>query len=166
MHKERKPIYVFWEKKKINQQTDSKKCEIKRETKRNTKRILLAEDDFSSRRSLNTLLSQYGSCDIMMDGEETVNAFMMALEEGDPYVLVCLETELPVMNGYQVLKKIRGIEEQNDIAKDNPVKIILMAEQDPEVNTNETTESACDMILLKPITAEQLQAALERLELF
>ena len=43
-------------------------------------KILLAEDDFASRKFMDKQLSRYGECDVMVDGEEAVDAFMMALE--------------------------------------------------------------------------------------
>ena len=40
---------------------------------------------------------------------------MMALEDGEPYDLACLDVMMPVMDGYQVLKAIRDIEAQKGI---------------------------------------------------
>ena len=37
-------------------------------------KILLAEDDFASRKFMDKYLSQYGECDATVDGEEAVNA--------------------------------------------------------------------------------------------
>ena len=36
---------------------------------------------------------------------EAVDAFMLALEEGEPYDLVCLDIMMPVMDGYQALMR-------------------------------------------------------------
>ncbi len=36
-------------------------------------RILIVEDDFTSRKLLQRLLSQYGECDIAVNGEEAVD---------------------------------------------------------------------------------------------
>lgn len=33
-------------------------------------KILLAEDDFASRKFMDKYLSQYGECDVTVDGEE------------------------------------------------------------------------------------------------
>ncbi len=54
-------------------------------------KILLAEDDFASRKFMDNMLSRYGECDVMVDGEEAVDAFMMAHEAGEPYDLACLD---------------------------------------------------------------------------
>ena len=40
---------------------------------------------------------------------EAIDAFMMAIEEEDPYDLVCLDVMMPMMDGYQALKNIRDI---------------------------------------------------------
>ena len=44
-------------------------------------KTLLAEDDFATRKFMDKYLSQYGECDVTVDGEEAVDAFMMALED-------------------------------------------------------------------------------------
>ena len=46
-------------------------------------KILLAEDDFATRKFMAGFLSKYGECDITVDGMEAVDAFMMALEDGE-----------------------------------------------------------------------------------
>ena len=66
-------------------------------------KILLAEDDFVTRKFMANLLSKYGDCDVTVDGMEAVDAYMMALEDDDPYYLVCLDIMMPVMDGYQAL---------------------------------------------------------------
>lgn len=66
-------------------------------------KILLAEDDFVTRKFMVGFLSKYGECDVTVDGMEAVDAFMMALEDGEPYDLVCLDIMMPVMDGYQAL---------------------------------------------------------------
>ena len=43
--------------------------------------ILIVEDDFMVRRVLKDILSQYGDCDIVIDGSEAVQAFRMAWED-------------------------------------------------------------------------------------
>ena len=50
--------------------------------------------------------------DVTVDGMEAVDAFMMALEEGNPYDLVCLDIMMPVMDGYQALVGIRNLEKK------------------------------------------------------
>jgi len=70
-------------------------------------KILLAEDDFATRKFMLNFLSKYGECDVTVDGMEAVDAFMMALEDGEPYDLVCLDIMMPVMDGFEVLNSLK-----------------------------------------------------------
>lgn len=47
-------------------------------------KILIAEDDMVSRKFLSKVLSEYGECDIVVDGLEAVEAFMMSSKENEP----------------------------------------------------------------------------------
>ena len=76
-------------------------------------KILLAEDDFATRKFMVNFLSKYGECDVTVDGMEAVDAFMMALEDDEPYDLVCLDIMMPVMDGYQALVGIRNLEKDS-----------------------------------------------------
>ena len=42
-------------------------------------KILLAEDDFATRKFMASFLAKYGECDVTVDGMEAVDAFLMAL---------------------------------------------------------------------------------------
>ena len=75
-------------------------------------RILIVEDDFASRKFMMNFMSAYGDCDGTVDGMEAVEAYMMALEDEQPYDLICLDVMMPVMDGYQVLHTIRNMEKQ------------------------------------------------------
>ena len=47
-------------------------------------RILIAEDDFASRKFMLKFLSKFGECDITVDGMEAVDAYLMALDADTP----------------------------------------------------------------------------------
>lgn len=87
-------------------------------------KILLAEDDFASRKFMTNYLEKYGDCDITVDGEEAVDAFLMALEDGEPYDLICLDVMMPVLDGYQALKAIRDIEKERESREKTAQKLL------------------------------------------
>lgn len=128
-------------------------------------KILLAEDDFATRKFMDKQLSQYGDCDVMVDGEEAVDAFMMALEDDEPYDLVCLDVMMPVMDGYQVLKAIRGIEAQKGIPKKNSVKVVMTTALNDERNVKLAFELGCEAYVGKPIDVEKFEKVLNKLGL-
>ena len=128
-------------------------------------KTLLAEDDFASRKFMDKHLSQYGECDVTVDGEEAVGAFMMALEDGEPYDLVCLDVMMPVLDGYQVLKAIRDIETERGISKENRVKIIMTTALNEERNVKKAFELGCEAYSGKPIDVDRFEQVLKKLGL-
>lgn len=128
-------------------------------------RILLAEDDFASRKFMDKFLSKYGECEITVDGEEAVDAFMMALEDGEPYDLICLDIMMPVLDGYQVLKAIRNIEAERGIKKENRVKVIMTTALNEERNVKMAFELGCEAYSGKPIDEKKFEKVLQKLNL-
>ena len=128
-------------------------------------KTLLAEDDFASRKFMDKYLSQYGECDVTVDGEEAVGAFMMALEDGEPYDLICLDVMMPVLDGYQVLKAVRDIEAERGITKEDRVKIIMTTALNEERNVKKAFELGCEAYSGKPIDVEKFEQVLKKLGL-
>ncbi len=125
-------------------------------------RILLAEDDFVTRKFMTNFLSKYGECDVTVDGMEAVDAFMMALEDDDPYQLVCLDIMMPVMDGYQALMGIRNLEKERNIPKDKEARIIMTTALNDEGNVKMAFELGCTVYSGKPIDQERFEQVLKK----
>ncbi|MBR6238504.1 MAG: response regulator [Lachnospiraceae bacterium] len=128
-------------------------------------RILLAEDDFVTRKFMMNFLSKYGDCDVTVDGMEAVDAFLLAHEEGEPYDLVCLDIMMPVMDGYQALIGIRNIEKEREIPKDKAVKVIMATALNEEKNVKTAFDLGCTIYSGKPINQDRFEQALKKLGL-
>ena len=128
-------------------------------------KILMAEDDFATRKFMVSMLSKYGECDVAVDGIEAVDAYMMALEENEPYDLICLDIMMPVMDGYQVLAEIRGAERERGIHEDQAVKVIMTTALDEERNGKMAFDLGCTVYSGKPIDQEKFERVLKELEL-
>ncbi len=126
-------------------------------------RILIAEDDFASRKAILKFLSEYGECDVTVDGMEAIDAFMMALEDDEPYDLVCLDVMMPVMDGYQALKNIRNIEREHNVTQDDQAKVIMTTALNEEKNVKMAFDLGCTVYCAKPIDVEKLRGILEKL---
>ncbi|MCI8973518.1 MAG: response regulator [Lachnospiraceae bacterium] len=126
-------------------------------------RILIAEDDFASRKAILKFLSAYGECDVTVDGMEAIDAFMMALEEEDPYDLICLDVMMPVMDGYQALKNIRDIEREHNVDPADQARVIMTTALNEEKNVKKAFELGCTVYCAKPIDLEKLKGMLEKL---
>lgn len=128
-------------------------------------KILLAEDDFVTRKFMMNFLSKYGECDVTVDGMEAVDAFMMALEDDAPYDLVCLDIMMPVMDGYQALMGIRNLEKERDIPKEKAAKVIMTTALNEEKNVKMAFDLGCTIYSGKPIDQNRFEQALKKLGL-
>ena len=134
-------------------------CEVK------GMKILLAEDDYVTRKAMDSFLSKYGECDVTVDGMEAVDAFMLALEEEEPYDLVCLDIMMPVMDGYQALMGIRNLEKERNIPKEKQAKVIMTTALNDEKNVKMAFELGCTIYSGKPIDQKRFEQALKKLGL-
>lgn len=128
-------------------------------------KILIAEDDMVSRKFLSKVLSEYGECDIVVDGLEAVEAFMMSSKENEPYDLICLDIMMPKVDGIKVLKVIRDLETQNNISEEKRSKIIMTTALGETEIVKQAMEYECDAYASKPINIDKLVQVMKKLGL-
>ena len=126
-------------------------------------KILIVEDDLASRKFLYKFMESYGECDITVDGMEGLDAYLMALDEGDPYELICLDIMMPKVDGIKVLKTIREIEKQRNIEEDRKVKIIMTTALNDVNIVNSSFDSGCEVYATKPIDIKKLENVMEKI---
>jgi two-component system, chemotaxis family, chemotaxis protein CheY len=128
-----------------------------------TMKILIVEDELTCRRVLEQFLSPYGKCVVAVDGLEAIEAFQEAIDEKRPYDLVCLDIMLPKMDGHQVLRRIRQLEEKKRIEDENRVKVIMTTGLADRKNVTMAAFGKCEAYLVKPIIKEALSEKLQLL---
>ena len=128
-------------------------------------KILIAEDDFASRKFMLRFLQKFGECDITVDGLEAVDAFLIALEAGEGYDLVCLDNMMPALDGYQALKAIRDIEKEKQIPEEKRTKIIMTTALNEGRNVSKAFELGCVAYAGKPIDQEKFENVLRKINL-
>lgn len=120
-------------------------------------RILIAEDDFVTRRQLKDILSPYGDCDIVVDGEEAIQAFRLAWEEKDPYDLICLDIMMPNTDGQEALRRIREMEKEAGILGSYEVRVIMItALDDPKTVVEAFHKGGATSYIVKPVEKMKL----------
>lgn len=128
-------------------------------------KILIVEDDEASRIFLQKVLSKYGDCDITVDGMETLEAYLLALKEDNPYDLICLDIMIPKVNGVKVLKSIREMERKKRVKKNQLVKVmVLTALAETEFVSGALTEGY-DIYVAKPLDKKKIEEAMIKLGL-
>lgn len=128
-------------------------------------KVLIAEDDLISRKFLYKVLSKYGQCEVVVDGQEAIDSYISAIKEEEAYDLICLDIMMPKLDGLKVLKIIRDLERQNNIEHDNAVKIIMTTALSDREYVNKAFEYGCEGYASKPIDIKKLIDVIEKLGL-
>jgi two-component system chemotaxis response regulator CheY len=129
-------------------------------------KILIAEDDNISRQIIHNILARFGRCDAVVDGGEAVEAFKLALDDGEPYDLICLDIMMPGVDGQAALKQIREMERSLELRAEREVKVIMLtALDDPHSVVEAYYRGGATAYLVKPIESTKLMLELERLGL-
>lgn len=115
-------------------------------------KILIAEDDITSRAVLARVLSQNG-----YEVLEAVNgtAAWQALQQPDAPRLVILDWMMPEMDGPEVLRRVRAVQ------TDRPPHIILLSARSDKENIITGLEIGANDYLVKPFDPGELLARVE-----
>ena len=109
------------------------------------KKILIVEDDLSSRLYLNKILEKTGAVIINAgDGQE---ALRYVNDDADIDIIL-MDIQLPVMDGYTSAKKIRELRKE--------VKLIAQTAYSMSGDMDDIFSSGFDDFIIKPIYADQL----------
>lgn len=136
-------------------------CNIGREKET---RILIVQYEQLDSLILEKFVSKYGYCDIITNGQEAIDAFKIAWEEGHPYSLVFLDIMLPKINGHQVLQSIRIYEKEHNIIGYVKSKAIIITSLDDTDNIIKAYyDGEANAYLIKPIEKKDLEMTLKNL---
>ena len=116
-----------------------------------SRRILVVEDQEDNRQILRDLL---GSADYEMDeaenGQEAIDA--VAKQRPD---LILMDIQLPIMDGYEATRRIKG----NPATKDIP--IIVVTSYALSGDEGKARDAGCDAYVTKPYSPRQLLAKIK-----
>lgn len=127
-------------------------------------RILIAEDDATSRAFLAKMLQDCGSCDLVSDGIQAVEAVIQAYEgEGHPYDLLCLDIMMPRVDGITALRAIRAAEKKLKIPQEKALKVIILSALNEEQAQATGLDAEYNAYLEKPIDMAEFDRIIRRL---
>jgi len=109
------------------------------------KKILIVEDDLSSRLYLNKILEKTGA--ILLNAGDGQEAVDIVIKEPEIKIIL-MDIQLPVMDGYASARKIR------EIRKD--VKLIAQTAYSMTGDINDIYSTGFDDFIIKPIYSGQL----------
>jgi two-component system chemotaxis response regulator CheY len=109
-----------------------------------------------SRTLLLEILRPFGTVHVAVNGKEAIDAVRAALLTEQPYQLICLDIQLPDLDGIAVLKEVR-VEEKR--AKLNPrllAKILMTTAMSDKAIVARAIEAGCNGYMLKPYDPDRI----------
>jgi len=121
------------------------------------KHILVVDDIEVNQIILAKILSSLGAdCDTASNGQEALDKFL-ASQPGE-YDLILMDVQMPVMDGYEATRAIRG--SSHPLAKAIP--IIAMTANAFVDDVRDAIESGMDAHIAKPVQVETLKATIQQ----
>ncbi len=128
-------------------------------------RSLIADDSPGFRSLLQLILAPFGHCGLAEDGEECVRLFEDAHKRNEPYDLVCLDLNMPKLNGIDTLKVIRNTERSWNIPDERKVNILMITSSTAREHIIEAHALNCQGYILKPFKKSKVVEKLGQLNL-
>lgn len=128
-------------------------------------KCLIVDDDFITRHLLQTCLSKFDWCFAAVNGCEAVDAVKHALDEGEPYDLICLDIMMPEMDGIEALRAIRQLEKEYGKDGADAARVIMTTAKDQPQTITMAFRTGCEAYIVKPIKKGKLLEEIDRLGL-
>lgn len=121
-------------------------------------RVAIAEDNAINQRIAISFVKKLGfRCEAFGDGEKTIRALEKAAADDDPFHLVLMDVQMPVLDGYDATKEIRC--HTNTTVRD--ILIIAMTASAISGDKEKCLEVGMNNYLAKPVRAATLKSLLE-----
>jgi CheY-like chemotaxis protein len=121
-------------------------------------RVCIAEDNHINRKIAISFVNKLGlKCEAYEDGQQAYDALRAKSKEGNPFHLVLMDVQMPVLDGYEATKAIRADADPNV----NKVLIIAMTASAIRGDREKCLEAGMNDYLAKPVRQTALKAMLD-----
>ena len=118
-------------------------------------RVLAAEDGPHNQRFIKRVLSKAGAdVTIAENGNDAVELTFAASKEGNPFDVVLMDMQMPVMDGMEAMQTLRRFHYQGTI--------VAVSANSQGQNRERCLDAGCDDYLAKPISRDELLAIVGR----
>jgi len=128
-------------------------------------KALIVENSAVGRKMLQAHLSEFADCHLAADGGEAVEAVRVSLEQCNPYELICLEIQMPRMDGQKALKAIRLLEKEHGIMGLDCSNVIMISQHRDKDSIISAFNNGCEAYIVKPVTKQKLLEEIGKLAL-
>jgi CheY-like chemotaxis protein len=123
-------------------------------------KVLVVDDEPMNRKLLIEILGDKAQCETANDGKEALDAFRASLK-GEPFDIILLDISMPDMDGVEVLRIIRELEETKDVRLGTGIPVIMVTAYTAPFMSS--FKEGADDYILKPVDPDQLIAKVEKL---
>ena len=113
-------------------------------------RILIVDDELVSRTKLETLMGSMGACQAADCGTEALALYEDALAQGHGFDLVMLDIDMPDLQGQDVLKRLREIENFGP----HRAAVVMVTARSDQDHVLICLKTGCDDYIAKPFNRE------------
>jgi CheY-like chemotaxis protein/HPt (histidine-containing phosphotransfer) domain-containing protein len=118
-------------------------------------RVLLAEDGEDNRRLIAHLLKRVGvDLTWVENGARAIDEYQRALAAGVPFDLLLMDMQMPVLDGYSAVRRLRALGARTPI--------MALTANAMNSDRQRCLDAGCDEFCAKPIDFEQFFAAIDR----
>jgi two-component system chemotaxis response regulator CheY len=128
-------------------------------------KTLIVDDDIFNCKLLQSILKNYGECSIAMSGISAIQLFEEALKTGEPFDLVCLDIMMPEKDGYETLREMHALEQNQTSQLGKRSRIIMVTALEEQENKAKAFYENCDGYLVKPVERKLLEEMLNKMKL-
>jgi len=123
----------------------------------NIRKILLVEDNLINQKvSLQSLRGMGFEVDLAVNGKEAIEKFKQ-----NPYDLILMDIQMPVMDGITATRKIRQLEQ--DLKTEKPVQIIAITANSLKDDRQKCLEAGMNEYISKPFNLEKFPLIISQL---
>ncbi|TLD35007.1 hypothetical protein E2P81_ATG11126 [Venturia nashicola] len=121
-------------------------------------RIAIAEDNAINQKIAISFVQRLGfKCEAFADGRKTIDALEKAVEDGNPFHLVLMDVQMPVLDGYDATREIR--KHPNPHIRN--VLVIAMTASAIQGDREKCLDAGMNNYLAKPVRVQTLKTLLE-----
>lgn len=121
-------------------------------------KVCIAEDNPINQKIAINFVKKLGfNCEAFGDGQQAVDALTRASEDGNPFHLVLMDVQMPVLDGYNATREIR----KHPNARVREILVIAMTASAIRGDREKCLEAGMNNYLAKPVRADTLKQMLE-----
>jgi signal transduction histidine kinase/CheY-like chemotaxis protein len=127
---------------------------ISKSTKKNSRKILAADDIISNQNIIRELITSLNFTPVICsNGKQAFELYLKHVQDNSPFDAIIMDCEMPIQDGFETSMHIRRYEKEHNI---KPTPIIALTAHTETAYRQRSEEAGMSAYLTKPVTAERI----------